>query len=83
MNICRFDSTLDLRSKHLTYTHIKQRVLDKSMFSIFEATATKRHEALFTQLCRDPELVIDEPPLGYPWVRVRHKDNNNAKKEDL
>ena len=69
--ICRFDSTLDLKGKALTYENIKARVLAAGRFSIFEATHDMKRARLFTALNRDPDLTVTT--IGYPWFSVARR----------
>ncbi len=64
--------TMDLRGKALTYEAVKARVLAAGRYSVFEATASAKRAALFTQLQRDPDL--ESVPLEFPWIRIRRKD---------
>lgn len=72
IHLCSFGSTDDLRGKRLTYENVKALVLKAGRFSVFEATATDRHAALFTQLCADPDIEVDKS-MAYPWTGVRQK----------
>lgn len=75
IHLCRFDSTEDIPKKKRTYEVIKARVLERGRFSVFEATADAKNAALFTRLCRDPELIIDHESLGYPWTVVKKRES--------
>lgn len=75
IHVCRFDTTGDLVGKDRTYEKIKAVVLQAGRFSVFEATETRRNAALFTRLCRDPELEIlrDADGFAFPWTGVRRR----------
>lgn len=73
IRICSFSVTDDLKGKSLTYENVKACVLKAGRFSAFEASATRKHGAIFTRLCRDPELVIDNESCDYPWTLVTRK----------
>jgi hypothetical protein len=87
VHICRFDSTLDLFERprgrrdwvRPTYEEIKARVLEAGRFSIFEATYNQRTIAFFTRLGRDPEVVCITEGVGYPWIRVERKIEEEKK----
>jgi hypothetical protein len=70
MNICRFDSVSHLRGKDRTYENIKKAVLAAGKFSVFDVE-TDKDGRIFTQLCKDPELIIID--MGYPWTGVKLK----------
>lgn len=74
LHICRFDTTGELTGKNLTYENLKRAVLAAGRFSVFEATQSGKHAALFNRLCRDEELVTDHEKYGFPWTAVRLKD---------
>ena len=71
---CSFSSTDELRGKTLTYENVKACVLKAGKFSAFEASQSQKHAYLFTQLCRDPELIVDNKAFGFPWTKVALKD---------
>ena len=71
--LCRFDSVSDIRGKNRTYANIKQAVLKAGRFSCFDIE-TARDGKIFTQLCRDPDLIITK--FGYPWTGVALKKEN-------
>jgi hypothetical protein len=52
------------------YTLFRKKVLRAGRFSAFEAGANQTVAALYTQLCRDPEVVTDITG-PYPWTQVR------------
>ena len=68
MFIDRFDTTLDLTGKQLTYANVKARVLEAGRFSTFEASHSRKHAAIFDDLARDPDVIVT--PVGYPWISV-------------
>lgn len=69
--ICSFQAVEDVNRK-TRYEDLKATVLKAGRFSAFEAGANKFAAALFTRLCRDPELEMDHS-AGYPWTLVRRK----------
>ena len=74
VHICNFDVTGDIPKKKRTYEVIKARVVAAGRFSCFEASEDQQMAAIFTRLCRDPELeIIHEPEFCYPWVGVRER----------
>jgi len=75
--LCRFDSVSELRGKKRTYENIKQLVLKKGRFSVFDVV-TKKDGELFTRLCNDPDVEIETK--GYPWTYVREKTNDKEDK---
>ncbi len=68
-------STDELRGKNLTYENLKALVVKVGRFSCFEASENQKKAALFTRLCRDPELIIDNKSVGFPWTKVTLRDN--------
>jgi len=66
----RFDSVSELRGKKRTYKNIKEVVLKVGRFSIFDVE-TDRDGALFTRLCKDPDIEVYKK--AYPWTYVRKK----------
>ncbi len=72
--ICSFQAGPDI-SRKTTYKKLKALVLRAGKFSVFEATANERAAALYTRLCRDPEIEIDHQ-LAYPWTGVRRKERD-------
>lgn len=70
--VCRFDSAEHLTGRKRTYEAVKAAVLEAGRFSAFEATASNKNAALFTRLCRDPE--IETFDMGFPWTGVRRKE---------
>ena len=70
IHICRFDTTMDIPARKLTYELVKQTVLAAGRFSCFEASDTPKRAKLFTMLHDDVELVTDNT-RGYPWIYVR------------
>ena len=67
-----FDTVSDLRGTHRTYGNIKAAVLKAGKFSAFDVV-TKKDGKIFTALCRDPEIEIDNS-MGYPWTGVKRKE---------
>lgn len=64
--------TTELRGKALTYEAVKARVLEAGRFSVFEATFTRRHAAIFDRLRRDPAVTCTS--IGFPWIAVARKE---------
>lgn len=69
--VCSFSAVEELKGKKLTYENLKAAVLRAGRFSVFEATETDKKARLYTRLCQDPELEIENE--GYPWTRVRRR----------
>lgn len=74
--VCRFDSTEHLTGKRRTYEAVKAAALEAGRFSVFEATSTPKNAALFTQLCRDPEVELYD--IHFPWQGVRRRDSGHS-----
>jgi len=77
-HICSFQAGPTVR-EGTGYEPFRAAILEAGKFSVFEVTDNRRAAALFTQLCRDPE--IETFDLGYPWTGVREKltsVNSNA-----
>jgi hypothetical protein len=73
LHVCRFDSAEHLQGEKRTYEAVKEAVLAAGKFSAFEATRDAKSAAIFTRLCRDPEIETDHESIGYPWTIVRRK----------
>jgi len=73
----RFDTVSHLRGKKRTYENIKAAVLRAGKFSCFDIV-TQKDGHIFTELCRDPELEIDNVTFGYPWTGVRLRSGAEA-----
>ena len=66
-----FDSVSDIPKRKRTYDNIKSAVLEAGRFSVFDVN-DKHDGYIFTKLCEDPELEIDNS-CGFPWTNVRRK----------
>lgn len=71
LHVCRFDTAEHLTGKRRTYAAVKEAVLAAGRFSAFEASANAKSAAIFTRLCRDPD--VETFDLGFPWTGVRRK----------
>lgn len=67
-HICSFQAIPDVK-RRTTYQALKSAALKVGRFSVFEATANQYAAALFTRLCRDPE--IETIQRDFPWTEVR------------
>jgi hypothetical protein len=74
--IDRFDSADHIKGKARTYEAVKAAVLAAGRFSCFEASQDDKSAAIFTRLCKDPELELTD--LGYPWTGVKLKAKEQA-----
>jgi hypothetical protein len=72
INICRFGAVSHLRGRKRTYANIKAAVLEAGRFSCFDVE-NEKDGRMFTKLCQDPELEIDNINFGYPWTGVKLK----------
>lgn len=73
---CFVDSfdAVDLKAEDLRdYSKFRAKVVRAGRFSTFEASANQKVAGLYTCLCRDPEVIIDNS-VGYPWTNVRWAD---------
>ena len=68
-HICRFDSAEHIVGKKRTYRAVKAAVLEAGRYSVFEATANERNAAIFSDIDRDPELIVER--AQFPWFSVR------------
>ncbi len=70
-HVDRFDSAEHLTGKKRTYESVKAAVIEAGRFSTFEATTSAKNAALFTRLCKDPEVEVFD--MGFPWMGVRRR----------
>lgn len=70
VHICSFEAgpRVTARTK---YAEFRDLVLAAGGFSAFEATDTPLAARMYTQLCRDPEIIVTA--TGYPWKSVARK----------
>lgn len=79
VHICSFQGIPDVvqrrgrRNWYMPYEEFREHALKAGRFSAFEATANNHAAALFTRLCRDPEIETDKS-MGFPWTGVRLKE---------
>jgi hypothetical protein len=79
VRICSFQAGPEVvqrvgrRARYLSsYEELRAAVLKAGRFSAFEATASARAAALYTQLCQDP--TVETKPLGFPWTSARERE---------
>lgn len=70
IHVCHFASADHLVGKRRTYEAVRDAVLERGRFSVFEVN-TAKDAKLFTRLCADPEIETFE--MGFPWTGVRRK----------
>lgn len=69
-HICSFESADHLKGKKRTYEAVKAAVLEAGRFSTFEVN-TAKDAAIFTRLCKDPD--VETFDMGFPWTGVRRR----------
>ncbi len=72
--VCCFTTLDDLKGINRTYENIKKVVLRAGRFSCFDVVS-KKDADIFTRLCRDPELEIDNVNWSYPYTGVKRKES--------
>lgn len=70
VHIDRFDAGPKV-TRLMEYSEFRDLVLAAGGFSAFEATDTPLAARMYTQLCRDPEIIVTA--TGYPWKSVARK----------
>ena len=70
-HICSFEAVGPIK-RGTSYEGFKAMVLKAGRFSVFEASANDRAAYLYTRLCADPTLEIDNS-TPFPWTMVRGK----------
>lgn len=69
LHVCSFEAVGPIK-RGATYEGFKAMALKAGRFSVFEATATDRAAVLYTRLCADPAVEIDNS-TPYPWTTVK------------